>query len=116
MKNNVEPNDLAVLVHPKFLENRDRICTVIEAWYPKPELGLPNCQWWLCEFKDPVKIVIEGNDVEFAGTEGYYTFATLRDSQLRRIANFGPNKTINKELTLEFEWVSPIKPVLAKME
>lgn len=84
---NVAPNDLAMLVHPLFPENQDKICTVVS------RLENIGCRvgddvWWLCTFPTPVK-------TEGFGQYGLINFATIQDWRLRRIA--GPNVPMAEE-------------------
>lgn len=78
--NNVEPKDLAVLVKPKFPENQDRICVVVQR-IPVTEF-FPTGVWWFCQFPTPVK-------TDKYEEYGLIPFATIEDSCLRRIA--GPS-------------------------
>lgn len=70
---NVQRDDVAMLVHPRYPENKDRICDVIRRIpsLPGEEPGV----WWLCEFRGPVRT-----------DYGYRTSAAIRDWRLHRLA------------------------------
>lgn len=87
---NVAPEDIAILVHPVFLENQDKICKVMSQ-LPNTEL-FPTGIWWYCEF--PTNIRTTG----FA-QYGLMPCATIEDWRLRRIA--GPSVPMGLTEALE---------------
>ena len=88
---NVNVNDLAILVHPVYPENQDKICTVAQRL---PNVGTREGDgiWWLCLF--PTKIKTDGYE-EY----GLLPFATIEDWRLRRIA--GPGVPMGEESITE---------------
>lgn len=81
---NVQPRDLAILVKPKFAENQDRICTVIQRIPTGPGTVWPaDAVMWFCQFPTPVRTAV-----------GFFAFAAIEDSHLRRLA--GPGVSIEE--------------------
>ncbi len=72
----VKPNDLAMLVHPVYPENKGRICKVIKSLPPLPGgSGLPT---WLCEYPNLIMT-----------SAGLLNVSTTEDWRLIKIA--GPD-------------------------
>lgn len=87
---NVNVGDLAILVHPKYPENKDRICTIIERL---ENVGVrKEGIWWLCNFPSGVK-------TELFDKYGMVPCSATEDWRLRKIT--GPNIDIGivKDLT-----------------
>lgn len=90
---NVAPRDLAILIHPTYPENQDRVCTIRQAIQ---NIGCFEDKGpvWFCDFPTPVRT-----------SEGILSFASIYDHQLRRIA--GPTVPMLAEdltdLTTELE-------------
>ncbi len=75
---NVQPNDLAMLIHPVFPENKGRICTVLKSCNPNINPGGGGLPTWICEY--PTEVMT---------SEGPLKISTTEDWRLMKIA--GPD-------------------------